>query len=308
MRLVSRLTAIVPATNEPPTLGACLEAIERAEEPPDEVIVVREPRNAGPAAARNRGAAQATGDVLVFVDADVVVHADAFRHLRATFAENGDVDAVFGSYDDAPAGTSVVSSFRNLLHHHVHQSGAGDASTFWAGLGAIRADAFRDAGGYDEDAYVAPSIEDIELGMRLTERGRRIVLDPRIQGTHLKLWTFTQMVSTDFSRRGVPWMRLLLDRGGSRALNLGWKHRLSTLAALLGAGSLLAGRLRWTIACSAVLVGLNRRLYVLLAERLGPARAVAAFPLHVAHLLTGAAAAAVAIGGHVLDRIGGERR
>ena len=47
------LTAVVPATNDPPTLAACLDAIRAADEPPEEVIVVTE--GGGPAAARNAG-------------------------------------------------------------------------------------------------------------------------------------------------------------------------------------------------------------------------------------------------------------
>jgi hypothetical protein len=307
MRCVSRVTVIVPATNEPATLDECLRAIERSEDPPDELIVVREPRNAGPAAARNIGAERAAGDLLVFVDADVVVHGDAIKRIRERFASDDDMAAVFGSYDDAPPGSSLVSSFRNLLHHHVHQRSGGDASTFWAGLGAVRAEAFRDVGGYDASRYDAPSIEDIELGVRLTGTGRRIVLDPAIQGTHLKVWSFAQMVRTDFRDRGVPWVRLLLERGHSTTLNLGWRHRISTLAAIAGTGALLARRPRVAATSTLVLVALNRRFYYLLAARLGAPRAVAALPLHVVHLLTGAAAAAVGLVSHVVSRTRSER-
>lgn len=298
---------IVPATNEPATLGECLRAIEGSDDPPEEVIVVREPRNAGPAAARNIGADSAAGDLLVFVDADVVVHEDAIRRIRQRFASDEDVAAVFGSYDDAPTGASLVSSFRNLLHHHVHQDSGGDASTFWAGLGAVRAEAFRDVGGYDASRYDTPSIEDIELGVRLAEMGRRIVLDPEIQGTHLKVWSFAQMVQTDFRHRGVPWVRLLLERGHSTTLNLGWRYRMSTVAAIAGTGSLVARRPRVAAASALALVALNRRFYSLLAARLGAPRAAAALPLHVVHLLTGAAAAAVGVVSHVLSRGGSER-
>ena len=80
-----RLTVIVPATNDPPTLARCLRAIGSADASPEEAVVIREPPGAGPAAARNAGAAEACGDVLVFVDADVVVHGDAFRRIRAAF-------------------------------------------------------------------------------------------------------------------------------------------------------------------------------------------------------------------------------
>ncbi|HJQ74312.1 MAG TPA: glycosyltransferase, partial [Gaiellaceae bacterium] len=61
-----KLSAIIPATDAPPTLARCLAAIAAADDPPDEVIVVDEAGKPGPAAARNDGARRATGDVLVF--------------------------------------------------------------------------------------------------------------------------------------------------------------------------------------------------------------------------------------------------
>ena len=131
----------------------------------------------------------AKGDVVVFVDADVLPHADAFTTDPGAFEADPALTAVFGSYDDAPAEPGIVSQFRNLLHHHVHQQGAGEATTFWAGLGAVRADAFRAEGGFDAERYPLPSVEDIDLGTRLVADGGRILLDPLLQGTHLKRWT-----------------------------------------------------------------------------------------------------------------------
>ena len=139
---MTRISAIVPATDAPATLGRCLAALAAADEPPEEVIVVDSADRPGPAAARNEGARRAIGELLVFVDADVEPHRDAFTRLRAAFAADPGLDALFGSYDDDPADQALVSRFRNLLHHHVHQEGAGPAETFWAGLGAIRRDSF----------------------------------------------------------------------------------------------------------------------------------------------------------------------
>ena len=212
MSQVLRLSAIVPATDGPPTLARCTAAIDGADNPPEEVILVEEPYRASPAEARNRGAAEATGDVLVFVDADVIVHPDAFTRLRAAFDADPVLAAVFGCYDDSPEAPGLVSLFRNLLHHHVHHGSGGPATTFWTGLGAIRCEAFRSVDGFDADRFRVPSIEDVELGMRLAETGARIELDPELQGTHLKAWTIPDMVRTDFSRRGVPWLKLMLER------------------------------------------------------------------------------------------------
>jgi hypothetical protein len=289
------LTAIVPATDRPPTLGRCLEALRAASSPPEEVLVVSEPEGAGPASARNQGARRAAGDVLMFVDADVVVHPDAVARVRAAFADPG-LTAVFGSYDDDPEAPGAVSGFRNLLHHHVHQAAAGPALTFWAGLGAVRREAFLAAGGFDADRYAVPSVEDIELGTRLCADGARIVLDPDLLGTHLKEWGLGEVIRTDFSRRGVPWAELLARSNGSTdVLNLGWRHRLSAIASIVAAAAILLRRPLAAAGAAGFLVGLNRRFYALLLRRRGAREAAAGLGLHALHHLTASAALAVGL-------------
>ena len=297
------ISVVVPATDRPPTLARCLEAIEAGDEGPDELLVIGDPPGAGPAEARNRGARRAAGDVLLFVDADVEVHADAVAGVRAAFERDPALTAVFGAYDDDPASPGTVSRFRNLLHHHVHASSAGRASTFWAGIGAMRREPFLACGGFDASRYPRPAVEDIELGSRLCASGARIELDPRIRGTHLKAWTLGETVATDFARRGVPWLRLQLEaRRPSRALNLGWRHRASAVAVALGSAAILFRRPMLVATAAAALVALNRSFYALLADRGGARLAVAGVGLHVVHHLTAIAALPAAILVHLAVR------
>ena len=286
-----RLTAIVPATDSPPTLSACLTGIESAHEPPEELIVVRE--GGAPSSARNAGAQDASGDVLVFVDADVVPHTDAFARIRRAFDDDAGLTALFGSYDDSPAAPGTVSVFRNLLHHHVHQSSAGLATTFWTGLGAVRRDAFVAVGGFNPEQRW---LEDVDLGMRLSAGGARIVLDPTVQGTHLKHWSLGEMVRTDFARRGLPWVDLMLrHRGASTELNLAWRHRASAAASVLAAIGVLRRRPRLAVVGIAALVALNAPFYMFLLRRRGPLEATLGVLLHAVHHVTGALAAAAGV-------------
>lgn len=283
----------------------CLAAIRAADDPPEELIVVDEPAWSGPAAARNVGAVAAEGDVLVFIDADVEVHADALTRIRAAFESDPELTALFGAYDSRVAAPGLVSAFRNLLHHHVHSSSPGPALTFWAGLGAVRRQAFDAVGGFDADRYTRPSIEDIELGMRLASAGARIVLDPNVQGTHLKRWTLREMVRTDFARRGVPWVALLLRRPGDRSvLNLGWRHRLSAAAALALVAGGASRRPRLAAGAVVALIGLNAPFYALLVRRVGPAGAVGGIALHALHHLVAVAAVPAGVLRHLQERDG----
>lgn len=293
------LSVIIPATDRPATLQQVVQAIERATSPPEEVIVVDEPAELFSGAARNIGARRATGEILVFVDADVEVHQDAFVRIRAAFDQDPGLTAIFGAYDDHPTSGSLLSDFRNLLHHYVHSEGAGVASTFWTGLGAIRRESFLSLGGFDESVAW---IRDIELGARLRRAGCVIVLDPSIQGAHLKRWTLGSMVQTDVFRRGVPWLRLILEgRADSGALNLGWRHRIGTGASVLLVAALARRNLRVAAAAFAVLPLVDQDFYALLWRRGGPRMLAAGVPLHVLHRLTAVAAVPFALTHHLLD-------
>jgi hypothetical protein len=318
-----RLSVIVPAWNGMGVLPTSLPALLASDLPRDawELVVVDDgssdgtagyaapladrvvsvaggPR--GPAYARNRGAEVAEGDVLVFIDADVVVHADTLRRFRELFTREPDVVAAFGAYDDDPLHPAFVSQYRNLLHRYVHLRGAGDAETFWAGCGAVRADPFRRAGAFDADAFPRPQIEDIELGYRLREQGGRIVLDPTIQGAHLKRWTLRSVVRTDLFDRGIPWMRLLIRRGRTSpgpggTLNVRPLEKVKTGLLGLGLATLAAAALLRSVvgalaggALIATVVALNAPLYAWFAGRRGWPFALGVIPLSLLyHLLNG---------------------
>jgi glycosyltransferase involved in cell wall biosynthesis len=244
-----RISVIVPVRNGRLHLARCLEALVRSEYSDFEVIVVddcstdttpeiadrygarglRTPRTGGPGGARNLGARQARGEILVFIDSDVVVPPETLSLLAKDFSRNPDIAAVFGSYDDTPAWPTFISQYKNLMHHYVHQISSESPVTFWAGCGAIRKSVFDEAGGFDEAKYTLPSIEDIALGLQLTQSGRRIFLDKRIQVKHLKRWTFQNLLRADIFYRAIPWSRLILKtRHLPVDLNLNNPSRISS--------------------------------------------------------------------------------
>lgn len=247
---LSFVSVIVPVYNGSKFLPSCLDALFTSDYPEFEVIVVddgstddsaeisrkkgatvmsSERRQSGPAAARNLAAKKAKGDILLFVDADVVVKTDTITKVANSFAGNKEISALFGSYDDEPGEKNFLSQYKNLQHHFVHQNSNPEAWTFWAGLGAIRRDVFLSIGGFDCERFAIPSIEDIELGARLRAAGHRILLDRNIQAKHLKKWEIVSLIKTDIFCRAVPWSKLILtSQGMVNDMNLKTADRLSS--------------------------------------------------------------------------------
>lgn len=174
-------------------------------------IYLSTPRNGGPGFARNIAARTAKGELLWFVDADVVANAPAALRIQENF-QCPEVWAMFGSYDVNPPARNFASQYKNLVHRHYHQQGRSDASTFWSGCGVVRKNKFLELGGFDIEKFREPSIEDIELGYRIRDAGGSIVLDPQFSCTHLKDWTLKEVVLTDVLKRALPWSRLLATR------------------------------------------------------------------------------------------------
>jgi GT2 family glycosyltransferase len=302
-----RLSIIVPFRRNLEQLGACLSAIRRSA-PDAELIVAADaavddcgplasasgarlvvvPGPSGPAVARNRGAAVAGGDVLVFVDSDVVVSETAIPGMAALLDQEPSVAGVFGAYDREPAAPNFMSQLKNLSHAYVHETGRRQASTFWAGLGALRAEAFHAVGGFDE-RFARPSVEDIELGCRLVSAGYAIRLAPEHTGRHLKRWSFWGAVATDVRERGVPWTQIIHRRGTfTDDLNTSRPLRASVALAWLAVLSLpgIAVTPWAAVAASGLtagLVALNADYYRWLAARRGWWFAARAVPVHFVH-------------------------
>lgn len=243
----------------------------------------------GPAVARNRAASVARGRYLLFVDGDVIAEPGVVSRIERFFAENPDATGVFGAYDDTPEAPGFISQYRNLQHRYVHVMSGTVARTFWAGLGAIVADPFRAIGGYDE-RFRRPSVEDIDLGYRLTHAGARIAIDPGLNGKHLKRWTWRSSVVSDVRDRGVPWTQLIQRYGMSADLNLSWGLRASVVCAYLTVLLTLAGAwipFAWRALPLpvALLLALNAPYYLHFARARGPLFAVNVVIAHFIHHL-----------------------
>jgi len=273
------VAVIVPVYNAAHLIGETVGAVRSGRLRPDELIVVDDgssdgsaraaadagarvivvAKNMGPAACRNEAACHVTSDVLVFLDADTIVHPDTIERMVACLESDPGLSGVIGAYDDRPRDAGACSQYRNLAHCFVHRTARPKALTFWSGCGALRRETMLQMRGFDE-RFRRPSVEDLELGYRITDAGGKILLDPEIKVTHVKRWTIWNGLRTDVWDRGVPWMRLVLDRRSMpNDLNLKVSDRWSTAAA--GAALLCSLRGGWWLAAGLVLAGISLTLH-----------------------------------------------
>ncbi|MGI8470341.1 MAG: glycosyltransferase [Pyrinomonadaceae bacterium] len=310
------LSIVIAVYNGAEFLKKCLPAIRAAADAETEIILANDgstdnsaeigkqfgakildlKARTGAANARNIGVEKARGEIILFVDADVVIKPDTIQDLHRIFAENPNVSAVFGSYDDAPDAPDFFSQYRNLTHHFFHQTGSREAETFWSGFGAIRREVFLENGGFDARKFEIPSIEDIELGYRLREKGHRILLVPELQAKHLKRWTFYSILRTDFWQRGVPWAEIMLLNPQVRHdLNAKTSQKIS--AGLAGIFLLSFVLIFWhwwflLIALGSLfaLIFINRKFYEFFLRRKGFIFTLGVFPMHLLYFFYSSAA------------------
>jgi glycosyltransferase involved in cell wall biosynthesis len=212
MSIAPKLSVIVPSCDSASTMAQTLAAIRASQLPRAdyELIVVDDASSdasatlaarqadtvirlsgfpSGPAYARNRGADLARGEVLVFVDADIVVQPGTLPRMMAVFAEQPEVDAVSASHGDELPEANFVSQYWNLVLRFGEQRHEGRSACFATGCDAVRRDAFRAVGMYDEWRFHTACLEGVELGQRLKGAGHRIVGSPESTVRRSKRWT-----------------------------------------------------------------------------------------------------------------------
>lgn len=276
------LSVIVPVYNGEATIRQCLERVYGSAFRDFEVIVVDDhstdgtaaivrsfpcqliccPENLGAGAARNLGAARASGRVFYFLDADILVNSDTFGQAMDALGRHPECSAIFGSFEKNTPADNFVSVYKNLLHHYTHQNSNEEAATFCGGFGAIRRDVFFEMRGFDPKCRF---MEDVELGCRLHRAGHRIRLNKQLQVTHLKRYTFAGLIRSDVIGRAIPWTRIILDSRLIRNdLNTQVHNVVSVPVSFLLLAALVIPRL-WSVLglplclpAAVVLVALNR--------------------------------------------------
>jgi GT2 family glycosyltransferase len=204
------ISVVVPTYNRLPMLRRALEALERQDvDALFEVVVVSDGStdetdaflrghassvtlrpvfqpNQGPATARNRGFTDARGDLIVFVDDDVVADPGLLRvHLEA-HRDNPELVTI-GPMLTPPDHkmTPWVAWEQSMLYRQysamIDRAWHATARQFYTGNSAVRRVHLVRSGGFDTSFRRA---EDVELGYRMAAQGLRFEFLPDAIGRH----------------------------------------------------------------------------------------------------------------------------
>jgi glycosyltransferase involved in cell wall biosynthesis len=176
---------------------------------PCKVIPLRE--KAGPGGARNIGAREAQGPILMFMDADALLEKETLRKILRRFREAPELACVSGVFEKNSEDSGWFAKYRDLQLHYWHQSSPSTASVFVLTVGAIRRDIFFEVGGFSVAYGESADIEDFEIGHRISGR-YPMFIDKTIRFRHLEHASPFPVLVRKLFRRARMWTRLFLKR------------------------------------------------------------------------------------------------
>jgi glycosyltransferase involved in cell wall biosynthesis/peptidoglycan/xylan/chitin deacetylase (PgdA/CDA1 family) len=186
--------------------------------------------NAGAARARNHGAAQATGDILLFLDDDMMARSDLVQQHALAHATGADVVLGHIPLDPASPAGPLSEAIGQWAEARARELGAREPTMldFLSGHFSIRRDAFDALGGFDERFTASGTYgnEDLDFGLRLRDRYRtafspgavahqRYVVSPQ---RHMRQYFETGQADVAFARKHPRHAaELFADRGAGSA-------------------------------------------------------------------------------------------
>lgn len=307
------VSVIVPVHNAAAVLGRCLDAVVASSYPEVEVLVVddrstddpeslarargcrfvRLGQGWGAAAARNAGARAARGALLLFIDADVVIPADAIERTVQRLAAAPRICGLSAVYTAVAGAPGLVSRYLNFKTHHFQVSLPPSPDTVYSAYLALWRPCFESVGGFDEaQTYVAA--DDLVLGLQLAEAGCCLEFSLEIQVTHQKRLSLAGLMEFEY-RHAREWAAASRVYPRLLAQRLTYSRR-SSVGALLAAWLLASGTtaalglaVTWNpawLACPALpalaLAGWNAGFLGLVLREGGLADAAVALPLSTA--------------------------
>ncbi|MHB9111514.1 MAG: glycosyltransferase family 2 protein [Thermoleophilia bacterium] len=163
------------------------------------VKVIEHIENRGPATARNTGAKNSKGEIIVFIDSDVVIHNDTIQKCVELFQRDETISVIVGLPDKTNKYQGIVTA-HFLMRMYFRLFEFSDNISYTNGtMTAVRRNIFDKIGGYNEKLRT-PGIEDAEFGLDVYRNNEKIYLDKTNLVTHNKEIDFWGLIKSDMAR------------------------------------------------------------------------------------------------------------
>ena len=193
--------------------------------------------NRGPAYARNFGARKARGEVLLFLDSDVVVLPGTIREVEKIFKEDKYKVAVTGVWDKKQISNKFFPKFKALRDwsYWINERKADSYYyLFSTRIAAIRRDVFLKEKGFNEN-YRGADVEDIEFTYRLARKYRIDFNDKmRVHHEFEDFWP----VAKKYFKRAYQWIGIYQSRKKFDPVATTGSEAITTVSAVGLVGSL----------------------------------------------------------------------
>ena len=222
-----QISVVIPVRNGEGTIRRCLEAVRRSKfhnyelivvddgseddsasisnELADKVISLGEKR--GKICARKTGHHVAKGELLVFLDADVVIKEDTLEVIHDYFSRCPQISAATGMLSKEHPNKDFFSQYKNLYMHYTFSRLPDRVTFLYGSIFALRSDVL-----FQVDDHLLFA-EDTRFGQALTAKGHEIAFLQELQVVHLKFYSFFKFVINDF-RVPYDWAWIFFEHRG----------------------------------------------------------------------------------------------
>ncbi len=213
-----KISIVIPVYNASLTLKECLDAIFVSSFKDFEVIVVSDnstdnsvqiakqyqckiielTKNQGPAFARNSGAQIAKGDILLFIDSDVIIGKRAVIEVANKFS-NKEVNVIQGIYSHEPTYKNLATQYQQSFYcYYSWHTNIKYTSSLITNCFAIRRNIFNEVKGFNTNIKGATS-EDEEFGYVLLDKGYKILILRELDGEHRVNYNLKKIIKRNFA-------------------------------------------------------------------------------------------------------------
>ena len=211
------ISVIVPIYNSNETLSECLDGIFSNKVENFEVIVVDDKstdnsveiaknydckiielsENKGPAFARNTGANSATGDILLFIDSDVIINSDALMNVNQLFENNK--ETIFqGIYSHKSNYKNISTQYQQSFYSYYSWNPKDNYTDILTSCYfSIEKKKFFECGGFNTKIKRATA-EDEEFGYKLIDKGYKILISRELSAHHKVNYSVLKYIKRNF--------------------------------------------------------------------------------------------------------------